>query len=550
MALLRATATELARRGLHALGRWAKCQRFAKVCPLGRRWSIGVHEPATAPRPPSCWAAWQAQRPRWVVGLGVLAVVVAGVGFAPSLARPLGQVAGPVGAPAGGESIARPPGYRALDGSGLGYARRGGASVRVAPRGDAELISQLFYDTPLPLLGVVDEGGQPGWYEVELWGVLRGWIRAAEVALEAEPEPTPPPWERQQPPPTPTPRAATAMPLQTTGRTVHEARWRAGPSVDAPVLAELPTGQVGAVTAWTTDGDGDAWFALRLGEATGWVYGANLTLDRPAGTASGVAAGRLAGKGMWIPRAFGPLANPRYLVRAARQLGLTHLYIDVASSDAGFHGRSVLDALLPEAHAAGLRVVGWLWPTLADPVADVALSVEVARYTTPSGDQLDGLAPNAEERMALGQVQAYIQVLRTLLGPDYLLVGTVFPPEHPFAQRYPQHVVLAGWVDVLAPMTYWSEQRRTFPGDEVARYIQRAIRQLRADVGDPTYPVAPIGQMYDTFGRNGIGPYSPGSAEITAALQASRAAGALGMSFFQWGTATPAEWRALRDFAW
>src|SRR5579883_3031350 len=69
MALLRAAATELARRGLHALGRWAKCQRFAKVCPLGRRWSIGVHEPATAPRPPSCWAAWQAQRPRWVVGL-------------------------------------------------------------------------------------------------------------------------------------------------------------------------------------------------------------------------------------------------------------------------------------------------------------------------------------------------------------------------------------------------------------------------------------------------------------------------------------------------
>lgn len=485
--------------------------------------------------------------PRGLAAAGACGAIAAGVLLALAFTRPLAQVS----APAESEAVGRPAGYRALDGTALGYARRGGAFVRAAPRADAELISQLFYDTPLPLLGAVDQDGQPGWYEVELWGVLRGWIRAAEVAVQAEPEPVPPVWERQPLPPTPTPRPApTPMALQTTGRTVREARWRAGPSVDAPVLAELPTGRTGAITAWTTDSDGDAWFALRLGEATGWVYSENLTLDRPPGTAAGAVAARVAGKGMWLPRAFSALANPRYLVHAARELGLTHLYVDVASSDAGFHSRAVLDALLPEAHAAGLRVVGWLWPTLADPVADVALSVEVARYTTPSGDRLDGLAPNAEERMTISQVRAYIQVLRTLLGPDYLLVGTVFPPEHTFARRHPQHLVMAGWVDVLAPMTYWSEQRRAFSGAEVAQYIQRAVRQLRADVGDPTYPVAPIGQMYDTFGRNGIGPYSPGAAEITAALRASQQAGAVGISFFQWGTATPAQWRALRDFAW
>ena len=493
------------------------------------------------------WIAEQERPPAWAIGVTVLALAAAGVGFAPSFARPAAQAGTTLSAEAG----SRPPGYRPLAGDTVGYARRGGAFVRVAPSAEAELISQLFYDTPLPLLGALDEDGEPRWYEVELWGVLHGWIRAAEVAVEAEPEPVPPPWERQPPAPTPTPRpAATPMPLQTVGHTVREARWRSGPSVDAPLRAELPSGQAGAVTAWTTDSDGDPWFALRLGDETGWVYGENFSLDPPAGTASGGAAARLAGKGMWLPRAFSTLANPRYLVAAARELGLTHLYVDVASSDEGFHGRGVLDALLPEAHAAGIRVVGWLWPTLADPVADVALSVEVARYTTPTGDRLDGLAPNAEERMALGQVRAYIQVLRTLLGPDYLLVGTVFPPEHTFARRYPQHRVLAGWVDVLAPMTYWSEQRRTFSGAEVARYIQRAIQQLRADVGNPTYPVAPIGQMYDTFGRNGIGSYSPGAAEITAALRASKEGGALGVSFFQWGTATPAEWRALRDFAW
>ena len=445
----------------------------------------------------------------------------------------------------------RPPGYRALDGTQTAYARRGGSFVRVAPRPDAELISQLFYDTPLPLLGAVDEGGSPGWYEVELWGVLRGWIRAAEVGVEQEPEPVAPPWERGITPPPLTlagPKGPEA--LSTTGRTIREARVRASPSVDAPLVVEVPAGRAARVTAWATDTDAEAWFEMALDEGAGWVFGANMALDRPAGTANGGPAARLAGKGMWVSRPFLPLASPAYLVRAAQALGLTHLYVDVASSRGGFYSREAVAALLPAAHAAGLQVVGWVWPTLADPLADVALSVELARFATPDGHRLDGLAPNWEERMDVEQVRAYTQVLRTLLGPDYLLVGTVFPPEHSFARRHPQHRVLVGWVDVLAPMAYWSEARRSFSRDEVHRYVSRSVDQLRAAAENPAYPVAPIGQMYDTFGRNGIGAYSPGGSEVHAALQASKDAGALGASFFQWGTATPEEWRALRDFPW
>lgn len=473
----------------------------------------------------------------------ILAVCGTGLGAAPPPQGP--APAAPAAA------SARPAGYRALDGTQTAYTQRGGSFVRAAPQADAELLSQLFYDTPLPLLGAVDAAGGVAWYEVELWGVLRGWIRASEVGVETAPAAVPPPWERLPAAAPPAVRAAAApMALNTTGRTLAEARWRAAPQAAAAVLSDLPFGQAGAVTAWTTDDDGEAWFALQLGDQTGWVYGGNFTLDAPPGTASGAVAARLAGKGMWVPRTFTALANPAQLVRAAQALGLTHLYVDVGSTGGGFYGRGVLDALLPVAQAAGLRVVGWFWPTLAEPLADVQLSLTLAEYTTPSGQRLDGLAPNAEERMDIVQVRAYTQVLRTLLGPDYLLVGTVFPPEHSFARRQPQHRVLARWVDILAPMAYWSEQRREFSADEVARYVARAVRQLREEVNDPNYPVAPIGQMYDTFGRNGIGPYSPGAAEIGAALRASRDSGALGVSFFQWGTATPEEWRALRDFAW
>ncbi|HLH25381.1 MAG TPA: SH3 domain-containing protein [Chloroflexota bacterium] len=450
-----------------------------------------------------------------------------------------------------------PPGFRALAPGQTAYARRGGAYVRAAPSPDADLVSQLFYDTPLPLLGEIDQAGSPAWYQVELWGVLQGWISAAEVLVDQPPPSVPAPWERGADAGggSAAPRLELAgptgpAPLATTGHTIWSARWRAAPNERAPLLAELPAGTSGTVTAWATDDDTEAWFELQLDEGSGWVYGVNLSLDPPAGTANGEPAARLAGKGMWVSRPFLPMANPERLVQAAKALGLTHLYVDVASSRGGFYSRDALAALLPLAHASGLRIVGWIWPTLADPLADVALSVAVAQYATPDGQRLDGLAPDLEERMDVDQVRAYIQVLRTQLGPDYLLVGTVFPPSHQFARRNPQHKVMAGWVDVLAPMTYWSEARREFSGNEVARYVSRAVDQLRLDAGDPSYPVAPIGQMYDTFGRNGIGAYSPGAAEITAALQASKDAGALGTSFFQWGTATPEEWRALRDFPW
>ena len=43
------------------------------------------------------------------------------------------------------------------------------------------------------------------------------------------------------------------------------------------------------MTAWATDDDSEAWFELALDEGSGWIYGANLTLDPPPGTASGAA---------------------------------------------------------------------------------------------------------------------------------------------------------------------------------------------------------------------------------------------------------------------
>jgi hypothetical protein len=98
-------------------------------------------------------------------------------------------------------------------------------------------------------------------------------------------------------------------------------------------------------------------------------------------------------------------------------------------------------------------------------------------------------------------------------------------------------------------MAYWSDKQRDYSYAEVYAYTFKAVIDMRAAAG-LSYPVHLIGQMYDTFGRNGTGTHSPDHEDVRAALQAAHDAGAVGVSFFQWGTATPEEWAALRDFGW
>jgi hypothetical protein len=80
-------------------------------------------------------------------------------------------------------------------------------------------------------------------------------------------------------------------------------------------------------------------------------------------------------------------------------------------------------------------------------------------------------------------------------------------------------------------------------GYRYARDSVAAIRQVSGRV-----PVTTIGQTFDDFGRLEMGPHAPSAAEIRGFLQGSRDAGAIGASFFQWMTATDAEWRAIHVF--
>ncbi len=60
------------------------------------------------------------------------------------------------------------------------------------------------------------------------------------------------------------------------------------------------------------------------------------------------------------------------MAAAAAAAGLSHLYVEVGTSPGGFFGTRWLDELLPAARAAGVRVIGSVYPCLDDLAADLA----------------------------------------------------------------------------------------------------------------------------------------------------------------------------------
>lgn len=245
------------------------------------------------------------------------------------------------------------------------------------------------------------------------------------------------------------------------------------------------------------------------------------------------------GKGMWIyvpDKTEG--GNVAAIVAKAKDTGLSHLWVRMGSAWDGFNVAPFMDRLLPAAHAAGIKIIGWDFPKLDPMGPDLDRARTMINYRAPSGDKIDAFSPDIESpaegtRLTPENAARYGAALREIAGPDYTLIVTVPRPakERP---THPYNEIVAGY-DAIAPMVYWLDRQ---PDTDVAGALKFLSKYK--------VPVYPVGQAYDGSpegGRKGV----PPPEELFRFMRFAEANGAAGVSFWSWQSANQAAWNAVRD---
>jgi hypothetical protein len=443
--------------------------------------------------------------------------------------------------------------------SQLLYTQPPCTAVYSSPATSATMLAQLLGGTDVRPLGS-SGSGPTAWEHVTIWSGVDGYIQAGALAATAPGRPVqgdcPFPGV-PDPEPDILPHSYGPWPLSATGTVRSPATIFADPSFDALPVSGARPGTPVTISKWASDTTGSPWYAITYRGGHGWIWSGSVRLSSPepaTRTVNGVPIwAHIAGKGMWFTNYFTRDAGMAAVMDAAKKAGITHLYAEVAITRYGFYGRNSLDRLLPVAHAAGIAVIAWVYPTLRDVSADARMTEQVAHYVTPSGDRPDGIATDVEEINDSASVYTYGQLVRGLLGADELLVAAVY---HPYAESYYPYAAIAASWNVLAPMDYWhSLSRHTYTANEVRRFVSSSVITIQAasaeQPGSASLPVEELGQMYDMYTSDGIGGHaSPTASEITADIAAARDTGCIGVSFFEWQTATQDEWQALASYHW
>jgi hypothetical protein len=245
------------------------------------------------------------------------------------------------------------------------------------------------------------------------------------------------------------------------------------------------------------------------------------------------------GKGMWLTTWADSHVDVATVVAKARAAGLSQLWVRTGGSTQGWYGDRLLRRLLPAAHAAGIRVVAWDYPTLSDPVADARRAALVTRGTF-AGQRIDAFSPDIEEIQegtfdTARRVAVYLSRVRRDAG-RLPVIATVLRPLTPDLVGRPYRA-MAPYVDAFAPMIYWSCNE---PG-AAALSALKPLSRLR--------PVHLIGQSYDMGpegGRHGL----PSGREIWRFLDVAKRNGAIGASLYVYSSTRPPQWRSLGSYPW
>jgi hypothetical protein len=235
----------------------------------------------------------------------------------------------------------------------------------------------------------------------------------------------------------------------------------------------------------------------------------------------GVAGNPLAGRAMWIwelPDAAG--GNVTDIIADAHRYGVGTLLIK--SGDGGTMWPQFTSQLVQALHAGGLRVCAWQYVYGNNPISEAYVGAAAVH------DGADCLVIDAESEYEGKYVaaQSYLRRLRQLIGYRFPLVLAGFPyvDYHP---AYPYSVFLGpGGAQYNAPQMYWRDIGTSTDAVFAHTYAYNLIYGRTID---------PLGQLYS----------DPPGHQIMRFRELARVYGAPGVSWWDWQSASPAQWIAM-----
>ena len=270
---------------------------------------------------------------------------------------------------------------------------------------------------------------------------------------------------------------------------------RQSPDEQGKILGVLPHNTIIAV-----DKDFNNWYQISLADGSiGWIAGwltidssekplTNISLLKPASTSTDVSRGNnpapqelFDGLGIWTS-IYTKLPNDQNIAQFSKA-DINRIYLQVATSYRGFPSewQEWIDTLLPAAHRAGIKVIGWAYTDLKNPVSDAQLIAQVSNYRTPSGDYLDGVAADIEQLPSdVTQAQAIIEQFsneaRSDLRSECPLIAITYPPQQ--RPKYPFYTMTEKF-DAVVLMDYWHTKNRVYEEPEVIQFINQSVVTLK-----------------------------------------------------------------------
>lgn len=250
------------------------------------------------------------------------------------------------------------------------------------------------------------------------------------------------------------------------------------------------------------------------------------------------------GTGTWLSIYDSAVRHPNVVVAKLRAHHIHTLYIE-ASNDrqrSGVRHPVAVARMIETAHAAGIRVVGWYLPSFVSLRADERRAIQGSRFRTPLGERFDAFALDIEStkirslRVRTARAISFARYVRAHM-PARLALGaiTIDPAGARYWNGYP-FARLAHSVDVFLPMEYFTD--RTHGVRRVAAYSRANVNLVRRLAGRATFPVHPIGGEA----------HAATVAELRAFLSSSVHSDTLGVSLWEYGETSGAQWRALARF--